>query len=233
MSNHPGDSHDPFTYKGENAANKTSLLPAVSSMPAVRSADFSHCPNCAAQVATGTSICPHCGEFLRPKAKIIRCRRCGKSASSSLYICPGCGRHLEPAPARMLTWGAPALVVLLFLAVLVGRWNRGNPFTWMQNQVTSGVDRVQALGESLSPSISIAIATSVPGTEDLAANASTINQTIVGPAEIISQTEASTAPLNMSTTVSTTIVDPSTEDSVPVTPTLASTALPAAALPPR
>ena len=229
MSNHPGDSQDPFTYKGESAANKTSLLPAVRSLPEVRSADFSQCPNCAAEVATGTSICPHCGEFLRPKAKIIRCRRCGKSASSSLQICPGCGRHLEAAPARALTWGAPALVVLLFLAVLVGRWNRGNPFTWMQSQVASGVDRVQALGDSLSPSISIAIVPSTPISDGLPSDASAA---IVAPMAVVSTTESAGAVVDLSSTVSSTVLSTvaspaiDTEETAPVTPTLTSTALP-------
>jgi len=236
MSNHPGDSQDPFTYKGESAANKTSLLPAVRTVPDAPAADFSQCPNCAAQVAMGTSICPHCGEFLRPKAKIIRCRRCGKSASSSLYICPGCGRHLEPAPARILTWGAPALVVLLFLAVLVGRWNRGNPLTWMQNQVNSGVDRVQALGESLSPSISIAIATREPGSDGLPIAASDPNQAVMASAETVSgtlETGGAALALPVSSTISSTLVNqaasPNPEEAAPATATVASTALPTTA----
>ncbi len=164
MTNSPGESEKPFVYKSETAANRTSLLPAVRSITPPRAAGMGHCPNCNASVLPGTSICPQCGHFLRALAKQIRCRRCGQRASSNLVICPHCGRDLMPAPSRLLVWGAPVVLVALFFGVLLGRGHNGNPVTWTQNKVASGVTWITRLGDSMAPGISITQITPTPTT---------------------------------------------------------------------
>ncbi|CAN5874101.1 hypothetical protein BH10CHL1_BH10CHL1_31810 [soil metagenome] len=162
MTNYPGKSEKPFVPKSETAANKTSLLPAVKSPATAHAAGMSHCPNCNATVPSGTSICPHCGSFLRALSKQIRCRRCGQRASSNLVICPHCGRDLIAAPSRLMMWGAPVLLVALFFGVLLGRGHNGNPITWTQNKVGAGVSWIRRLGDSMAPSISITQTTPTP-----------------------------------------------------------------------
>lgn len=162
MTNRPGDINDPFAYQNERAANKTSLLPSVRTMPNAQTAGLGRCPHCGAPLSPGTSVCPECGEFLRAKAKRIRCRRCGQRASSSLLICPHCGRDLIAAPSRLLTWGAPALLVALFLALLVSRGSTHSPIRWTQSQAQRGVTWLKKFSDSIAPTINIAM---VPTTQ--------------------------------------------------------------------
>ncbi len=103
-----------------------------------------------------------CGESLQTKAKTIRCRRCGGRASSELVICPHCGRELWPAPPRVLTWGAPALLVVLFAVVIGGRWAAGTPFSWVQVKLSEGLAMSGQLGKDIEPEVAI-VMTPIPG----------------------------------------------------------------------
>ena len=155
MANHPDDVNDSFSYHNERAADKTRLLPSVKTAPNTRAIGSSRCPNCGAPLPPGTSVCPECGEFLREKAKKIRCRRCGERASSSLVICPHCGRELMAAPSRVLTWGAPVLLVALFLVAFIGRGYPSNPITWLQNKIGAGATLIKKLGDNVAPSVNV------------------------------------------------------------------------------
>lgn len=94
------------------------------------------------------------GEELPVQQKKIRCRQCGGRAYENLVICPNCGRELHPAAPRWLVWGAPALIVLLFLLVLTGVGG-GNPI----NAVRSGFERswaaIVAFGDKIEPRITV------------------------------------------------------------------------------
>ncbi|NJN82580.1 MAG: LysM peptidoglycan-binding domain-containing protein [Caldilineaceae bacterium] len=113
------------------------------------------CPNCGAPMRAGASICTECGEHVQFKPKSIRCRRCGGTASSALNICPHCGRDLYPAPSRLFTWGAPILLVTLFLLVLMGRWDGRSPLVWAQETVVNGMSFVSNLSEQVDPGVVI------------------------------------------------------------------------------
>ncbi len=89
------------------------------------------CPECGAAIQPGQAICHECGAELRQKSTQVRCRHCGHRASSALVICPHCGRELKPAPSRLLTWGAPAALVIVFVAVLASR-GMSAPQNWLQ-----------------------------------------------------------------------------------------------------
>lgn len=153
---------DPAKKARERAA--TNRTPTLANLPAVvvptaassRPAVSTHqCPNCGAWAPTGTSICTECGTRLQVKPQKIRCRLCGANASTSLVICPHCGRELHPAPSRVLSWGAPAVLILLFLLVLVQRWESGNPLQWVRAQFTSGQAWVTQIAQQLDPQITI------------------------------------------------------------------------------
>lgn len=81
------------------------------------------CPNCGTSVDPNETICPGCGIRLRKVARQIRCRHCNHRSSSELVICPSCGRELRAAPSRLLTWGAPLILVALLILTLVTRTN--------------------------------------------------------------------------------------------------------------
>ena len=134
--------------------------------PTVRSAGVRPCPSCGAAVNVNATVCPTCGEQLPSRTKKIRCRRCHKTASSSLVICPHCGRELHAAPSRLFTWGIPALVVVLFLAVLAGRFNGRNPVNWTRERLDNVAGLMNELGTRLRPDVTVAI---VPPEEDAVA----------------------------------------------------------------
>ncbi len=69
------------------------------------------CPSCTTPVRYDQIVCAECGTRLIPRLTKVRCRRCGKRATSDHVICPQCGRELRAAPSRLLTIGAPALLV--------------------------------------------------------------------------------------------------------------------------
>lgn len=147
--------------------------PTIANLPAVpvpvagapRPAVGAHqCPNCGAWAPAGSSVCGECGTRLQQKPQKIRCRLCGSQAQASLVICPHCGRELHAAPSRLLSWGAPAVLVLLFLLVLVQRWESGNPFHWVQTGVAEGRAWINGVAERLDPQITIStLPADVPG----------------------------------------------------------------------
>lgn len=133
-------------------------LPAVAvpSAPLARPTKNGHqCPTCGAWALTGSSVCVECGTRLQQKPQKIRCRLCGATASANLVICPACGRELHAAPSRVLSWGAPAVLVCLFLVVMIQRWENGTSLQWVQTQVTSGRNWVEQLAQQLDPQITI------------------------------------------------------------------------------
>jgi len=120
------------------------------------------CPNCGAVAGSGVTVCQECGEDLTRKVREIRCRHCHHRAPDSLMICPNCARELKPAPSRLLTWGAPALLVLLFFFFLVGR---GNPLPNMRTQLERARIFVIAPGEMSSGVAPVVAMTPVPAGE--------------------------------------------------------------------
>lgn len=138
--------------------------PTIANLPAVtvpvagapRPAVGTHqCPNCGAWAPSGSSVCGECGTRLHTKPQKIRCRLCGGQAQATLVICPQCGRELHPAPSRIFSWGAPAILVLLFALILFQRWESGNPLQWVQSGVAEGRAWVDSVAERLDPQITI------------------------------------------------------------------------------
>lgn len=138
--------------------------PTIANLPAVpvpvagapRPTVGSHqCPNCGAWAPAGSSVCGECGTRLQAKPQKIRCRLCGSQAQATLVICPHCGRELHPAPSRVLSWGAPTILILLFLLILGQRWESGNPLRWLQTGFAEGRDWVNSVAERLDPQITI------------------------------------------------------------------------------
>ena len=159
MSNQPYESNPSDRDRaGGNRPPTIANLPAVP-IPvagAPRPTVGSHqCPNCGAWTPVGSSICAECGVRIQPKPQKVRCRLCGANAPTSLVICPRCGRELQPAPSRVLTWGAPTVLVLLFLLTLAPRWESNNPLGWVQRQVGAGRDWVDQMAQQLDPQITI------------------------------------------------------------------------------
>lgn len=147
---------------GNNRAPTIANLPAVipPSTLAPRSVQSTppsthQCPNCGAWAPTGSSVCAECGGRIQSKPQKIRCRLCGARASATLVICPDCGRELHAAPSRVLSWGAPTILVVLFLLIMVQRWESGNPFRWVQTQVATSRAWVSKVAERLDPQIEI------------------------------------------------------------------------------
>lgn len=85
-----------------------------------RSWNAKRCPSCDTPVLYNQTVCAECGTRLTPHVTKVRCRQCGKRATSDHVICPHCGRALRAAPSRLLTIGAPLLLVgALTLAIIV------------------------------------------------------------------------------------------------------------------
>lgn len=148
------------------AGSDTPILPG--STTGVRSIGVVRCPACNAAGHTHDTVCTACGEELRRPPRIIKCRHCAREASSELVVCPGCGRELREAPSRILTWGAPVLLVALFFVVLSTQWDRANPISWAFSRFSSGVALVGDLGERIEPEIVIVM---TPVARNAAANA--------------------------------------------------------------
>lgn len=79
------------------------------------------CPACQASVLHNQIVCAECGTRLAPRITRIRCLRCRKRATSDHVICPNCGRQLRAAPSRLLTMGAPALLLGALAITLIAR----------------------------------------------------------------------------------------------------------------
>jgi LysM repeat protein len=140
----------------------------VSPTAAAPRAGVRRCPGCDTYAYVTTDVCPECGEELQLQPKIIRCRRCGQHANSELMICPHCARDLQPAPSRMWTVGAPALLVLLFGLVFVSRLSG---FSLASNALNgAGLTLAGANGD---PNLSeVIVMTPVPAEQDAAVVAS-------------------------------------------------------------
>ena len=79
------------------------------------------CPSCHTPVLHNQTVCAECGTRLIPRLAKVRCLRCRKRATSDHVICPHCGRELRAAPSRLLTIGAPALLVGALAIALLAR----------------------------------------------------------------------------------------------------------------
>ncbi|MFN3980608.1 MAG: LysM peptidoglycan-binding domain-containing protein [Caldilinea sp.] len=121
----------------------------------LRSAATRPCPTCGAPASINASICPTCGDSLPSRNKQIRCRRCGGKASAVLVVCPHCGRELQPAPPRLLTWGAPLVLVAFFGAVLFAQMGGASPLAWSQRQIERVATFVGNIGDQLQLDLSI------------------------------------------------------------------------------
>ena len=138
--------------------------PTIANLPAVptpvagapRPATSSHqCPNCGAWTPIGSSICAECGVRMQPKPQKVRCRLCGVNAPASLVICPHCGRELQAAPSRVLSWGAPTVLVLLALLILGPRLQSDNSLGWLQSGFGAGRAWVDEMAQRLDPQITV------------------------------------------------------------------------------
>ncbi len=98
----------------------TEAAPARGSAAQARSWNAKRCPSCDTPVLYNQTVCAECGTRLTPHVTKVRCRQCGQRATSDHVICPHCGRALRAAPSRILTIGAPLLLVgALTLAIIV------------------------------------------------------------------------------------------------------------------
>ena len=147
---------------GEKAASNRH--PTIANLPAVvvpsasstRPVTNTHqCPTCGAWAPASTSVCTECGTRLQQKPQKVRCRVCSSTVSASLVICPHCGRELHAAPSRILSWGAPTVLVFLFLVIMMQRWESGNPLRWVQSQVESSRQWIAQAAQQLDPQITI------------------------------------------------------------------------------
>lgn len=204
-----------------------------------RSAGSRPCPGCGTPVNVNASVCPTCGESLPSRNKKIRCRQCHGTASANLVICPHCGRELQPAAPRLLTWGVPALLVLIFGAVFLSRLGGANPISWTQARVERAVAFVGSLGDRLQPEITVE---TIPVEEDIedqlaSAPAPAINDAGQAPpadaaqpaatpqeAAAVSPTEPATATTEPTATTAPTATEAPTATASPELPTATTTA---------
>ncbi|MEX1020824.1 MAG: LysM peptidoglycan-binding domain-containing protein [Litorilinea sp.] len=149
------------------------------------------CHGCDTYAYVTNGVCPECGEDLQLQPQLIRCGRCGEQANSELMICPHCARALKAAPSRMWTVGAPALLVLLFGVVLVGRFSGLSLVPGTLNNAGSTVTSSGAAnsGAPLVMTPAPASVASLPVTE----NAATENVTIENAAADNTANESSVA----------------------------------------
>lgn len=142
--------------------------PARGSAAQARSWNAKRCPSCDTPVLYNQTVCAECGTRLTPHVTKVRCRQCGKRATSDHVICPHCGRALRAAPSRILTIGAPLLLVgALTLAIIVRAPtlparlapNTSGRLSLLQNIVitpvpaTNEADNVVAANDNLAPII--------------------------------------------------------------------------------
>ncbi|MCB0188741.1 MAG: hypothetical protein KDE31_30940, partial [Caldilineaceae bacterium] len=106
--------------------------------------------------------CAACGESLVQEPKQIRCMHCHTTCSSELVVCSGCGRELREAPPKLMTVGAPAVLALLLVAVLVTQWGRISPIAWARTNLVRGVVLVEGISASIEPEVIIVMTPIVP-----------------------------------------------------------------------
>jgi LysM repeat protein len=70
-------------------------------------------------------------------------------------VCPHCGRELQAAPPRLLTWGAPLILILLFAGALLAQPGGAGPVAWTQRQSARVAAWVGSLSARLQPDITI------------------------------------------------------------------------------
>ena len=146
----------------------TEAAPARGSAAQARSWNAKRCPSCDTPVLYNQTVCAECGTRLTPHVTKVRCRQCGQRATSDHVICPHCGRALRAAPSRLLTIGAPLLLVgALTLAIIVRAPtlparlapNASGSLSLLQNIVITPVpaaneaDNVVAANDNLAPII--------------------------------------------------------------------------------
>lgn len=159
------DNHALQTDASTEAAG---TAPARGSAAQARSWNAKRCPSCDTPVLYNQTVCAECGTRLTPHVTKVRCRQCGKRATSDHVICPHCGRALRAAPSRLLTIGAPLLLVgALTLAIIVQAPtlparlvpNTSGSLSLLQNIVITPVpaaneaDSVVAANDNLTPII--------------------------------------------------------------------------------
>ncbi len=110
--------------------------PSAAGRPGARALGGRRCPHCGGLASVHASVCPACGENLKARTGMIRCRYCGERSPAELALCPHCGRELASAPPPVLTWGIPALLVVLFVAALASQLDGSNPVAWAQTRLS-------------------------------------------------------------------------------------------------
>ncbi len=67
---------------------------------------------------------------------MIRCRYCGGAHRLSWRCARIAARTGVTAPPPVLTWGIPALLVVLFVAALASQLDGSNPVAWAQTRLS-------------------------------------------------------------------------------------------------
>ena len=190
------------------------------------------CPSCHSPVLHNQTVCAGCGTRLVPRTTKVRCRRCSKQATTDHFICPHCGRELRAAPSRLLTIGAPALLVG---ALAIALFARGMPSLLFENDTLPLIQNFV-----ITPVSSDSESTMRPARESLApavvqsraGQAGELSPPDVAPAEAALPTPAPTQPAEESNTEVSVAVGPTAPQDTAIPPTgtpTASAALPAAA----
>ena len=159
-ANLPDSTHDDWQLPPQ-AANAVSV-----GVTDIRITKKDVCPECGAHVARDTEDCAACGESLVREPKLVRCMHCHTTCSSELVVCSGCGRELREAPPKLVTVGAPAVMALLLVALLVTQWGRISPIAWARTNLVRGVVLVEGISASIEPEVIIVMTPIVPDAGD-------------------------------------------------------------------
>lgn len=173
-ANLPDSTHDDWQLPPQ-AANAVSV-----GVTDIRITKKDVCPECGAHVARGTKNCAACGESLVHEPKLVRCMHCHTTCSSELVVCSGCGRELREAPPKLMTVGAPAVMALLLVALLVTQWGRISPIAWARTNLVRGVVLVEGISASIEPEVIIVMTPIMPDAGD---NTISLNPLAVGVGE--------------------------------------------------
>ena len=136
MTDDPSKLPESPTLSDSSSPSLTGKPAADTASPRGRSAGARSCPNCGSGTPTHASVCPECGESLKDRGGRIRCRYCGERSAVELTLCPHCGRELTSAPSRLITWGIPAALVVLFMVFIVRQADGTNPVSWAQDRLS-------------------------------------------------------------------------------------------------